>query len=156
MGIYSGAATLSILLIGEDERKEIERVKAYARAHPLTLDIMKRSKIDNGTTFLSLEERRRQPTGFIRPKSATMLIPQGYRAALSVEEQPIGLCWHLSISVQGRAKKGMMPSDEAVKMIAEEFGVSYPPDKGWIEEYQPGEYAINLVSLIAPVAEGHA
>jgi hypothetical protein len=50
----------------------------------------------------------------------------------------------------------MMPSLEAVKMIAEEFGVPFPPDKGWTEEFDPGEYAVNLLSLYAPAQEGRA
>lgn len=42
------------------------------------------------------------------------------------------------------------------KMIAEEFGVPFPADKMWMEEFDPGEYAINLISLYAPTKEGHA
>ena len=41
-------------------------------------------------------------------------------------------------------------------MIAEEFGVPFPADKMWMEEFDPGEFAINLVSLYAPTKEGHA
>jgi hypothetical protein len=49
-----------------------------------------------------------------------------------------------------------MPSLEVVKMICEEFGVKFPPDKGWNEEFDPGEYAVNLLSLYAPTKEGNA
>ena len=66
------------------------------------------------------------------------------------------MCSHLSVSVFGRAKKGACPSPEAVQMIAEEFGVPFPADRMWMEEFDPGEFAINLVSLYAPTEEGHA
>ena len=56
----------------------------------------------------------------------------------------------MSVSVFGRPRRGMMPSLEAVQMIAEEFGVPFPPDKVWNEEFDPGEFAVNLVSLYAP------
>jgi hypothetical protein len=86
-----------------------------------------------------------------------MIFPGGYRVAYSIEEQPPGLCSHLSISVMDRAKPGMMPSPEAVKMIAEAFGVSFPDGAHiWSEEFDPGEYAVNIVALYAPRQEGTA
>jgi hypothetical protein len=78
--------------------------------------------------------------------------PGGFHAAFSIEQQPAGFCSHLSISVE---RKGKMPSLEAVQMIAEEFGVPFPPDKAWNEEFEPGQYAVNLLSLMAPTDEGH-
>jgi hypothetical protein len=50
----------------------------------------------------------------------------------------------------------MMPGIEAVEAIAKEFGVSYPADKMWLEEFDPGEYAINLVSICGAAQGGNA
>ena len=50
----------------------------------------------------------------------------------------------------------MMPSLEAAVMIAEEFGVPYLADRMWLEEFEPGEFAINLVSLFSPTPEDRA
>ena len=143
---------MAVLIIGATEREKIAEIVAYAKAHPLTFDVLRKS-IAGDTTILKLEDR--QP-GHERPPSQHMIFPGGYRAAFSIEQQPPGLCTHLSISVMGRAKKGMMPNPAAVGMIAEEFGVPYPADKMWIEEFDPGEFAINLVSLYAPAQEGRA
>ncbi|MBT1509359.1 hypothetical protein KIP88_02495 [Bradyrhizobium sp. SRL28] len=143
---------MAVLIIGETERERIAELVAYAKAHPLTFDKMREAIVDE-RPLVRLKDR--QP-GHERPPSQHVEFPGGYRAAFSIEAQPAGFCTHLSISVFGRHKKGMMPSAEAVAMIAEEFGVPFPPDKGWTEEFDPGEYAVNLLSLYAPAQEGHA
>ena len=75
------------------------------------------------SSVLKLEDRK---PGFERLPSQHIILRGGYRCAYSVEQQPAGMCSHLSISVEGRAKKGQMPSVPAVQMIAEEFGVPFP------------------------------
>jgi len=143
---------MAVLIIGATEREKIAEIIAYAKAHPLSFDQLRKSAVAEAET-VRLEDR--QP-GHERPPSQHVIFPGGYRAAFSIEAQPAGLCTHLSISVFGRSKKGMMPSPQAVAMIAQEFGVPFPPDKGWTEEFDPGEYAVNLLSLYAPAQEGHA
>lgn len=134
---------MQVLMIGATERARIVDMIAYAKAHPIPLDTIRAGILpDNDVVML----KDRKP-GFKRPQSQYTVFPGGYRAAISFEQQPAGLCSHLSISVVGRAKKGMMPSPEAVAMIAGEFGVPFPADTMWMEEFEPGEYAINLVSL---------
>ena len=143
---------MALLMIGDTERARIAELIAYAKAHPLTFDVIRQCMTEDKST-LKLEDR--QP-GHERPPSQHIEFPGGYRAAYSVEMQPVGICSHLSISVFGRSKPGMMPSEPAVQMIAEEFGVPYPAEKMWMEEFDPGEYAINLVSVYAPAQEGNA
>ena len=143
---------MAVLIIGATERKRIAEIIAHAKAHPLSFDQFREAIVDE-TPLLKLADRK---PGFERPPSAHVTFPGNYRAAFSIEQQPAGLCSHLSISVFGRPRRGMMPSLEAVKMICEEFGVPFPPDKGWNEEYEPGEFAINMVSLYQPTTEGQA
>jgi len=143
---------MAALIIGATEREKIAEIVAYAKAHPLTFDQLRNSIVAD-TDTLKLEDRNPE---HVRPASQHVIFPGGYRAAFSIEAQPAGLCTHLSISVFGRSKKGMMPSPQAVESICQEFGVPFPPDKGWTEEFDPGEYAVNLVSLYAPTKEGHA
>lgn len=143
---------MPVLMIGATEREQIAKLVAYAKAHPLSFDQLRKIGVADPDV---LELKDRQP-GHERPPSQHVVFPGGYRAAFSIEQQPPGFCSHLSISVFGRAKKGMMPSPQAVQMICEEFGVPFPPDKGWTEEFDPGEYAVNLVSLYAPTQEGKA
>jgi hypothetical protein len=133
---------MPVLVIGAAERKQIKKLIEEELKHPLPLSMVSKGFGDD-RALLHLAER--QP-GFERPAASHIVFPGGYRVAFSFEEQPIGLCSHLSISVMGRKRKGMMPSPEAVEMICEEFGVPFPPLRGWTEEFEPGEYAINLVS----------
>lgn len=143
---------MAVLMIGATERNKIAEIIAYAKAHPLSFDVLRKSAVAD-TDTLKLEDRK---PGHERPPSQHVVFPGGFRVAFSIEAQPAGFCSHLSISVVGRAKKGACPSPAAVEMIAGEFGVPYPANKMWLEEFDPGEFAINLVSLYAPTEEGHA
>lgn len=144
---------MSVLMIGATEREKIKRVIERAKKRPMPLSRVREGAVDD-TSLLKLEDRK---PGFVRPRTAQVDFPGGYRAAFSIEEQPAGLCTHLSVGVENRSRKGMMPSEEAVKLICKEFGVPFPANGGmWIEEYEPGEYAINLVSVYAPAQEGNA
>ena len=143
---------MPVLIIGETERAKIAEVVAYAKAHPVLFETVRKGVVDD-TDVLQLKDR---VPGVERPPSAHVVFPGGYRAAFSIEQQPAGFCSHLSISVFGRSRKGMMPSLEVVQMLCEEFGVPFPPDKGWNEEFDPGEYAVNLLSLIEPTKGGNA
>jgi len=142
---------MAVLIVGAIEREQIAKVIAYAKAHPISFDVLRKAAVSDRPV---LELKDRKP-GFERPPSQHVVFPGGYRAAYSIEVQPPGLCTHLSISVEGRSRKGMMPSMPAVQMIAQEFGVPFPPDKGWTEEFEPGEYAINLLSLYKETEAGH-
>ena len=146
---------MSFLVIGEAEQREIIRLKTEARKNPVPFTTIKHGLTDK-VDVLSLVAREKMPADMVRPPSMHMKFPGGYRAALSAEEQPVGLCWHLSISVEGRPKKGMMPSEEATKIIAEEFGIDWPGLLVWIEEFEPGEYAVNIVGLITDHKPGNA
>ncbi|WP_028164136.1 hypothetical protein [Bradyrhizobium elkanii] len=143
---------MAVLMIGATEREKIAELVAYAKAHPLSFETLRDGMVAD-TDVLELKDRK---AGYERPASQHVVFPGGFRAAFSIEDQPAGLCAHLSVSVVGRSTKGACPNPEAVKMIAKEFGVPFPADKMWMEEYAPGEYAVNLVSLYAPKEEGHA
>jgi hypothetical protein len=55
---------------------------------------------------------------------------------------------HLSVSSY---KKGMVPNEPAMRMVAEAFEFSgWPPTRPhrlWVEEYEEGHSAINLVEM---------
>jgi len=140
---------MAVLIIGAPEREKIAELKASATAYPVRWE---RHAVVEDTHMLMLKDRK---PGHERPPSAHLVLPGGFRVAYSVEEQPAGYCAHLSISVN-RHRKGMMPSLEAVQLIASEFGMAFPADKMWNEEFEPGNYAINLLELIEPREEGHA
>jgi hypothetical protein len=89
-----------------------------------------------------------RPAGFKRPQSEIVELPVGYRANISFEEQPAGLCRHLSVSVD---RPGMLPSIDAFAMIAHAFGFSAAHhSQVWVEEFKPGQNAVNVVQLDEP------
>ena len=56
----------------------------------------------------------------------------GWLVALSCEEQPIGLCLHLSMSTPTPTKT--MPRPEALQMVLDVLGGT--PVKRWVEEFK--------------------
>ncbi len=155
---------MRVLVIGEKERAEIAAVIADAKAHPLSFDELRDNALPRNKFDFSLADRKPDSK---RPQSRNVFLPSGFRAAYSVEDQPVGLCAHLSISVEGpNTKKGAMPHPEAVKMIAAAFGIPFTANPAemfimkdvtiWLEEFEPGERAINLLHLYQPRPEGNA
>jgi hypothetical protein len=143
---------MRVLIINEEIRAEIRASITRARKVPVTVEVLKRLAMPfEGKDELLLADRS---PDFSRPPTQQVLIPNGYRASISFEEQPDGLCKHLSVSVDDAP--GMFPNEPAVRMIAEEFGLhgmqneDWGGAKLWIEEWESGCFAINLVQLDIP------
>lgn len=128
------------LIINEVVKRQIAALIEQADANPISLEILRSGAVKDDKEIIALADRR---PGFERPASAHLEIPVGYRVALSTEDQPAGRCRHLSISV---AKKGMLPHADAAIMIMEHFGVTEVIAR-WLEEFEPGHHAINVVWL---------
>lgn len=138
---------MRVLVIDAAARAAIAEAIKRAEAHPLPLEFIRAGAVEPGKAELKLADRK---PGFARPASEQVIIPHGYRVAFSIEEQPIGLCGHLSISVDAHGK---LPSPEAVSMIAKEYGITWPGAADattWLEEFEPGHRAVNLVALRRP------
>ena len=97
------------LLIGPVERDGIATVRAWAQAHPVSR-----------RELAQMVELDRPPVGD-DPRHAC-LIPEGYRCVYSVEDHPVGLCRHLSVSVLDPDPARPLPSPEAITMLMTEFG----------------------------------
>jgi hypothetical protein len=148
---------MAILIIGELEKAAIASAIERARKRPAPLDIVREHAVKQQKPVVKLADRR---PGFETPiKSQQVLIPIGYRVQVSFEQQPAGMCMHLSISVERNDPK-LMPSVEAVSEIAKEFGIDFTEvnkqGMTWMEEYEPSRYAVNLLIVVTPTPEGHA
>lgn len=95
-----------ILIIGPEEKKRIQDLIEFARQHPFSIEAIK--KIIDG---------KAPPPGDM--KGFTIQIPFGFKCVFTIEQQSIGQCKHLSVSVP---KKGRWPSIEAMQMLMVEFG----------------------------------
>jgi hypothetical protein len=138
-----------VLAIGEKERAAIKAAIERAAKRPITKEMLAAFHVKDAGAHLTLEMRKQQfgADWDKRPKSEFVNLPVGYLAAISFEEQPIGLCRHLSISVD---KPGALPNPAAVEMIMKEFGCDHLLAAPWIEEFEPGHEAINIVALSNP------
>jgi hypothetical protein len=135
-----------ILIINDEIRAKIAKIVAYAEAHPIPWEVLCEAALGEKVKHLKLTDRK---PGFERPPSQHLLIPVGFRAAFSVEEQPVGWLHHLSVSVD---KLGKLPSVEAVREISLAYGMKNW-DRVWTEEFDPGHNAINILELYRPRME---
>lgn len=113
---------MRLLKIDEKARKDIARVKSYAEANIIGREAVE--DMFNGT---------KAAVGDC--PSYTCFIDDGFRVVYSIESQPLGLCGHLSISVDSGDDK--VPSLPAVEMIMHEFefyGTIMDCLKVWLEQ----------------------
>lgn len=141
------------LIINAEVKEDIRKLKEIAHAHPISIKEVMGAAIHPKDTF-NLKLGDREP-GYKPVMVDWIWIQHGYRVAYSVEEQPTGMCAHLSISVD---KKGKLPHPVAVNEIAKEFGIDMEKDKitGWVEEFGPGREAVNVVCLLGEERGGSA
>jgi hypothetical protein len=145
---------MSVLIIGKLELEIISRAVARARKRPIPFDAIAASAIDQETDVVTLEERRKIGGDFTRPKSEQVMLPIGYRLAISYEQQPAGLCLHISLSVD---KPKLLPNPHAVKMVLQACGIDLdnpPTGREWVEEFtidgEPGGVATNVIFVVEP------
>lgn len=135
---------MSVLVITPNDYAKIDAMVADARKRCIPWSALQHgAAIGHDKPVLALEERK---PGFERPPSQHIELGS-FRVAFSFEEQPAGVCRHLSVSC---LRPGKLPAQPVVAMVAEAFGfASFPPAEGliWVEEYAPGEYAVNVVEV---------
>jgi hypothetical protein len=120
------------LIIGAAERLAISKLQLLAAATPF--DVKAVLALDPAAVRDMME-------------AYTIVIPRGYHVTYSHEQQPPGLCHHLSVSVDTDYK---MPHTAAVEMILQAFGMQ-PIAKSlkiWLEEVSPGLGAVSILQLV--------
>lgn len=126
------------LVILDDELAKISEAIATARKNPYRWEDIKPQALPI-EPVLYLADRKK---GRVFP-GVPVLLPTGYRATISFEYQPDGLYRHLGISVED---PDSLPHPLAIRMIAEAFGFIGKPDRGWVEEFRPGHYAVHVIA----------
>jgi hypothetical protein len=130
--------------------RRIRQAVRSAERHPIPLEVIRAAAVEHleaGETDqhrpVMLADRK---AGYERPPSQHVIIPFGFRASISFEQQPAGLVRHLSVSVD-EGRDGRLPSFTHVRMIANAFGfLSW--DSWWEEEFEPGRFAVNVIELV--------
>lgn len=140
---------MSTVIITPHAKAKIEVLIAQAREHVVPWSLIAASAVATDTNELTLAERKSGAPK--RPESQHIMLGN-VEVAFSFEEQPAGICRHMSVAL---GKPHLLPPQEAVEFIAKEFGFTeFPPSRGrvWVEEYEPGYHAINVVELDEPAA----
>jgi hypothetical protein len=84
------------ITVGESERSKLKTTMARARAHPVPWKVLKRRITEqDGPHTRHVED---QPFAPERPPAEFVDLPFGYVVAISFEEQPAGMCLHVSVS----------------------------------------------------------
>lgn len=132
---------MGILIIDDRVKQEVADAVQRARAKPISFEILKAGAIPDAAV-VTLEDR---PPDLKRPQSENVIIGS-YRVAISFEEQPAGLCRHISVSTLAPAT---VPPRIVCEQIAALFGITRPPSEGhiWLEEFEPGHFAVNFLLL---------
>ena len=134
---------MAVIVITSEDRAKIKQMMADAKRDYIPWEKIKDVGVLSNKPVLKLEDRKPGT----RPAVDQQIILGNCRVAFSYEEQPAGMCKHLSISI-GDARR--LPHPVAVEMVATEFG--YPTDylqtcMVWVEEFEPKRYAINVVEV---------
>jgi hypothetical protein len=126
------------LVINEEVRAHVARIKEYAGEHAMNIFELFRMVGEKKAVGDDLNLR--------------IVIPFGYRVIYSQEQQSVGLCDHISISVdlEEKPEKPVLPNAYAVAEICQLFEMA-PLDESitiWVEEIQDG--GLGAVNVLSP------
>lgn len=144
---------MSILAIDEAVQAAITKACKLAREDVLhitneeELKLAGLSALPPGST-IKLSDRPPEWNDRIKMRQ-NVIIPFGFRAAIGYEMQPkpLELCAHLSLSAP---TAGRIPNQASLMMVAKAFGMLKvgSPRHLWLEEFEPGWHAVNLVEPV--------
>jgi hypothetical protein len=150
---------MTVLLINQQAKDDIARAVEQARAKVIPWDALRATAIDDRdkpTNTLMLSERKEGTDR--RPASIAVHFVGGVTAAISFEEQPAGICRHLSVATGKPGPKALLNPVMMAELV-HLFGFrDFPPRAGrvWLEEFKPNFFAVNIVELDSEREAGHA
>jgi hypothetical protein len=137
------------IIVGETERAELKAAMARARAHPLPWEELKRRTTARDATKTGhIEERGESPS------AEFVSLPFGYGVAITFEEQPAGMCLHISVS--GPWPK-VPPNMAVCAMVFSALDLAAEANDAWTEELlidgNRGSRAFNALWVVEPAIE---
>jgi hypothetical protein len=137
------------ITVGESERLELKAAMTRASTHPVPWEVLKlRITEQEGTNTGHFED---QPLVHERPPAEFVDLPFGYVVGISFEEQPAGMCLHLSVS--GPWPK-VAPNMVVCAMIFNALDLPDEAEDVWTEELlidgKSGGRVLNATWLVEP------
>lgn len=120
---------MRVLSIGQAEKKVIGQLVAYAESHRIGIHRL----------FAIMRGSERPPGD---DGNFVCHLPHGFRCCFTIEQQAIGWCRHLSVSVSG----DKYPNENAVAFLAKEFGFKHTMSEGkWHTDLEEHVRAVNVL-----------
>jgi hypothetical protein len=138
---------MTAFLIRPEDERHLKAAVEQAQANPIPWEILKDGVTpEQDIDRLTLAERESIPD-VARTREEVML-PLGWRVSITCEEQPAGLLLHLSMS---SPVKGKIPTEHALRLVIEACGFTLEDcARGWLEEFEPGWNAVNVLIFLKP------
>jgi hypothetical protein len=138
---------MTVFILDTESQDQLRAAAERARTKPIPWEVLKRGITPRQETHdLTLADREGVP--LIPREPEQVMLPGGWRVAISCEEQPAGFLLHVSMSSPA---DGKVPVPLAMDMLIKACGYS-PRDVGrtWLEEYEPGKRAVNMLIMLSP------
>jgi hypothetical protein len=137
---------MTVFVIGPDDQKQLRNSVLRALENPIPWEVLKQGLTPNQPTDrLTLADREGVPP--IPREPEQIMLPFGWRVAITCEEQPAGTLLHISMSSPAAGK---VPNHQAMDMVVKACGFSRSDvARSWLEEYEPGKNAVNVLVFVS-------
>ena len=137
------------IIVGETQRTQLKAAVSRARAHPVPWGELKQT-----TTARDATNTEHIEDGHESPSAEIVKLPFGYVVAITFEEQPAGMCLHISVS--GPWPR-VPPNMVVCAMVFSALNLAPEADDVWTEELliegNPNCRAFNALWVVEPASE---
>jgi hypothetical protein len=121
------------MIITDEVQARIKEVMRYAEKHIFSMDDM-----------LDIMNKQREPPG--NDPNHVVHIPIGYKVVFTMDNQNIGICKHISISVDRPDK---LPNPIVVENILQEFGI-WTPLEDLVISFEDLTHGYQAITVVEP------
>jgi hypothetical protein len=139
---------MTAFLIRPEDEKHLKAAAERAEANPIPWEVLKTGVLpgQEDADRLTLADRAGAPD--VSRTREEVMLPLGWRVSITCEEQPAGHLLHLSMS---SPVKGKIPTEHAMRLVIEACGFTLEDcARGWLEEFEPGWNALNVLIFLKP------
>ena len=131
------------------QRNAIQRAIILAASLPVPLEVVVETRVP--MPFAGYTTRPSHP---VVTQRAHLIDIGNYAVLVAFEVHPEGTVRHISIT---EGDGGAIPCPLMSAVLCEAFAFSdFPPEMVWVEEYEPGHFALNFAEFSGRSAAGHA